>query len=93
MSKSKVAFLLKAERLRVDVAVEVGGEDSAWKRGSFPTGEKLAEFYGKGFRLNALPKRTLLNEEPKASLYAALDAATKDTQKGSTERSSTPARS
>jgi hypothetical protein len=45
--------------------------------------EALAAFYGKSFHQGALPKRTLLDGEPKASLYAALDAATKHTQKGS----------
>lgn len=45
--------------------------------------DKLEEFYGKGFRKNALPKRRVLDEEPKADLYSALDAATKDTTKGS----------
>jgi len=42
----------------------------------------LAEFYGKGFRENALPKRQILDEEPKTAVYTALEAATKDTQKG-----------
>lgn len=45
--------------------------------------EKFEEFYGKGSRKNALPRRQVLDEEPKANLYSALDAATKDTQKGS----------
>ena len=45
--------------------------------------EKLEEFYGKGFKKNALPKREELDEEPKASLYKALGAATKSTKKGS----------
>lgn len=44
--------------------------------------EKLEEFYGKGFQKNALPKRKVLDEEPKRSLYAAIDKATKDTKKG-----------
>ncbi|WIG95744.1 DUF4276 family protein [Myxococcus sp. SDU36] len=42
----------------------------------------LAEFYGKDFREKALPKRTVLDGEPKTSVYNALEAATKDTQKG-----------
>jgi hypothetical protein len=42
----------------------------------------LEEFYGKDFRKKALPKRPRLDEEPKADLYAALDAATRDTKKG-----------
>lgn len=45
--------------------------------------DKLEEFYGQGFKKNALPKRQVLDEEPKASLYSALDAATKGTKKGS----------
>jgi hypothetical protein len=43
----------------------------------------LAAFYGKDFHPAALPKRKVLDDEPKASVYAALEAATKDTQKGS----------
>lgn len=43
----------------------------------------LAAFYGQGFRPGALPKRNVLDDEPKASLYTALEAATKHTQKGS----------
>lgn len=46
-------------------------------------GEKLAEFYGQGFREKVLPKRPLLDDEPKASLYSALENATKNTQKRS----------
>jgi hypothetical protein len=45
--------------------------------------DKLEEYYGKGFKKNALPKRKVLDEEPKASLYSALEAATKGTKKGS----------
>jgi hypothetical protein len=45
--------------------------------------ESLAAFYGKDFHRRALPKRKMLDDEPKASLYAALEAATKATQKGS----------
>ena len=45
--------------------------------------ETLATFYGKDFRPGALPKRNVLDDEPKASLYTALEAATKHTQKGS----------
>jgi hypothetical protein len=44
--------------------------------------EKVVEFYGKGFHDNALPKRQVLDEEPKDQLYAAIEKATKDTQKG-----------
>jgi hypothetical protein len=43
--------------------------------------DKLEEFYGKGFNKNALPKRPVLDEEPKDSLYGALDAATRSTLK------------
>jgi len=49
----------------------------------FADDEKVAEFYGKGFKPNVLPKRKVLDEEPKPSLYAAIDKATKDTTKGS----------
>jgi hypothetical protein len=45
--------------------------------------EKLEVFYGQGFRSNSLPKRAVLDEEPKKSLFTALDAATKDSKKGS----------
>jgi len=44
--------------------------------------DKLTEYYGKDFNRNALPKRIVLDEEPKKSLYNALEAATKETQKG-----------
>ena len=44
--------------------------------------DRLKEFYGQRFHESALPRRSVLDEEPKASLYSALDAATKDTQKG-----------
>jgi hypothetical protein len=45
--------------------------------------DALGSFYGKGFHLRALSKRHVLDEEPKAAVYAGLEAATKDTQKGS----------
>jgi hypothetical protein len=45
--------------------------------------DMLAVFYGKDFHRGALPKRKVLDDEPKASLYAVLEAATKATQKGS----------
>lgn len=44
--------------------------------------DMLAGYYGKAFRGAALPKRTVLDDEAKSSLYSALHAATKDTQKG-----------
>jgi hypothetical protein len=44
--------------------------------------EQLAAYYGKDFRVSALPRRTVLDDEPKDSLYSALRAASKDTQKG-----------
>ena len=43
----------------------------------------LAEFYGKSFHQPTLPRRTPLDDEPKRSVYAALEAATRSTQKGS----------
>jgi Domain of unknown function (DUF4276) len=43
--------------------------------------EKVEEFYGKDFS-PTLPKRQKLDEEPKLSLYKALEAASKKTQKG-----------
>ncbi len=49
----------------------------------FADGDKVAEFYGKNFKANALPNRPMLDEEPKSSLYAAIEKATKDTTKGS----------
>lgn len=44
--------------------------------------ETLDGYYGKAFRGAALPRRTVLDDEPKDSLYSALNAATKDTSKG-----------
>jgi hypothetical protein len=43
----------------------------------------LSEYYGQGFNTKALPKRKVLDDEPKASVCAALEAATKNTKKGS----------
>jgi hypothetical protein len=43
----------------------------------------VAEFYGKNFHPPALPGRRVLDDEPKQSVYAALDTATRSTQKGS----------
>jgi hypothetical protein len=43
----------------------------------------LADYYRQGFNANALPNRINLEEEPKAQIYAALEAATRQTQKGS----------
>jgi len=43
----------------------------------------LGTFYGQGFLEGGLPKRMVLDDEPKAGLYAALEAATKSTRKGS----------
>ena len=45
--------------------------------------EVLAEYYGKGFRENALPRRKLLDDVEKPDVYAALEKATKGTTKGS----------
>ncbi|MDR0965236.1 MAG: DUF4276 family protein [Myxococcales bacterium] len=44
--------------------------------------DKLEEFYGQKFNRNPLPRRLLLDEATKASLYRALEAATKNTKKG-----------
>lgn len=44
--------------------------------------DALAKYYGDGFNPNPLPRRPNLEEEPKAALYAALEAATRKTQKG-----------
>lgn len=44
--------------------------------------DKVEEFYGKDFKRSALPKRKILDEEPKVSLYAALEKATRGTKKG-----------
>jgi hypothetical protein len=44
--------------------------------------EALADYYGQDFNRKALPKRHNLEEEPKANLCAALEAATRHTQKG-----------
>lgn len=45
--------------------------------------DSLAKYYGQDFSPNSLPKRQNLEEEPKTNLYAALEAATRKTQKGS----------
>jgi hypothetical protein len=45
--------------------------------------ETLAGYYGKGFHPGALPKRSVLDGEPKAAVYEALETATRSTQKGS----------
>ena len=45
--------------------------------------EALAEYYKQGFNGNALPRRANLEEEPKDQIYRALEAATRQTQKGS----------
>jgi hypothetical protein len=42
----------------------------------------LADYYKQGFNANALPDRINLEEEPKTKIYAALEAATRQTQKG-----------
>lgn len=44
--------------------------------------EKLVEFYGKGFKRNALPKRNVLDEEPKKELHAKIENATRDSNQG-----------
>ncbi len=44
--------------------------------------EALSAYYGQGFKLNALPKRQNLEQEPKTAIYDALAAATRNTQKG-----------
>jgi hypothetical protein len=44
--------------------------------------DTLAEYYGEDFNPNPLPRRQNLEDEPKASLYAALESATRKTQKG-----------
>jgi hypothetical protein len=45
--------------------------------------EALAGYYKQGFNAKALPDRINLEEEPKTHIYAALEAATRQTQKGS----------
>ena len=45
--------------------------------------EALAAFYGQHCHARSLPRRNKLDDEPKATIYAALEAATKATQKGS----------
>jgi hypothetical protein len=44
--------------------------------------EALADFYDQGFNRNALPRRINLEDEPKTQIYAALESATRQTQKG-----------
>jgi hypothetical protein len=45
--------------------------------------EALAEYYDQGFNRNALPRRDNLEDEPKTQIYAAMESATRQTQKGS----------
>jgi len=45
--------------------------------------EALADYYKQGFNAKALPNRINLEEEPKTQIYAALEAATRHTQKRS----------
>ena len=44
--------------------------------------EALKDFYKQNFKPNRLPARPNLEEEPKSDIYSKLDAATRDTQKG-----------
>ena len=44
--------------------------------------EALAKYYNQGFNAGTLPKRPDLEEEPNALIYAALEDATRQTQKG-----------
>ncbi len=44
--------------------------------------EALASFYGQNFNRNPLPRRINLEQEPKLQIYAALENATRHTQKG-----------
>jgi hypothetical protein len=44
--------------------------------------DALAAFYRQDFQPGALPRRTVLDDEPKDSLYAALRTATRHTKKG-----------
>ena len=45
-------------------------------------GDALTAYYGQDFRANALPARRNLEEEDKTAITAALDEATRRTQKG-----------
>lgn len=45
--------------------------------------EALADYYGQGFNANALPRRINLEDEPKTQIFAELESATRQTQKGS----------
>lgn len=44
--------------------------------------EALAEFYGQGFRVKSLPATPDVEAVPKETIAAALEQATKSTQKG-----------
>ena len=44
--------------------------------------EAMGLYYGQRFNARALPRRQNLEEEPKAQIYASLDSATRQTQKG-----------
>lgn len=48
--------------------------------------DALGVIYKRNFRENRLPKRTNLEEESKADIYAKLEGATEDTQKGKYEK-------
>jgi hypothetical protein len=45
--------------------------------------KELAEFFGPGFKAKKLPQAANLETVPKADVYHALEAATKDSSKGS----------
>jgi hypothetical protein len=45
--------------------------------------EMLTGFYGQNFNASTLPRRRVLDDEPKHSIYAGLESATRRTQKGS----------
>jgi hypothetical protein len=56
----------------------------------FDDGDKVAAFSGKDFKSSALPKRMVLDDEPKESLSAAIYKATKDDDASSTHTGNSP---
>jgi hypothetical protein len=65
-----------------DVAVRVHLMVQCMEAWIVADSDKLEEFYKKEFRRESLPKRTELEEEPKADIYSKLERATEGTQKG-----------
>jgi hypothetical protein len=77
------AYPLKRENLKSANAERVHLMTQCMEAWIVADVKALTAFYGKDFHAGALCKRDVLDDEPKAALYASLEAATKATQKGS----------